>query len=95
MEEKAVPVLSTGQDNASACTIQPDGYARWYRVGDAAAGKTMTVDFPENAGFWVYDSHSQLLASSVLWDSRSVELPEDSLVVFAGDPGARFSLQFQ
>ena len=95
MEESAVPELSTGRDNAAACTIRPDGYARWYKIGDKAAGKTMTVQAPEDAGFWVYDAAGQVTASSVLWDQTSVPLPEDGLLVFAGDPGARFQLTFR
>ena len=95
MEESAVPDLSTGKDNRARCTIQSDGYARWYGVGENAAGKTMTVQLPENAGFWVYDGDMKLTASSVLWGDRSAELPEDGLLVFAGDPGAVFQLAFQ
>ena len=75
-------------------TIQDDGYARWYQVG-GAAGKTMTVQVPEDAGFWVYDAAGQLAASSVVWDDTSVTLPEGGLIVFAGEPGARFHLRFQ
>lgn len=29
---------------------------RWYQVGSAAAGKTMTVQVPEHGGFAVYDA---------------------------------------
>ena len=78
----------------SYTTIQADGYARWYQVGDAA-GKTMTVQVPENSGFWVYDGNGQVTASSVLWGDTTVTLPEDGTIVFAGDPGARFHLRFQ
>ena len=95
MEESAVPDLSTGKDNRARCTIQSDGYARWYGVGENAAGKTMTVQLQENAGFWVYDGDMKLTASSVLWNDRSAELPEVGLLVFAGDPGAVFQLAFQ
>ena len=60
-----------------------------------ADGKTMTVRMPENAGFWVYDAKGTITASSVLWDSDSVKLSKGGLVVFAGDPGAKFELSFQ
>ena len=90
MEEAAAPVLSTG-DGSARCTIQPDGYARWYKVG-AAAGKVMAVELPEDAGFWVYDRDWNVVASSVLWDDSSAVLPEGGRIVFAGDPGARFQL---
>ena len=74
--------------------MQEDGYARWYTVSDSAAGKTMTVQLPKDAGFWVYDAAGQVTASSVLWNDTSVVLPEDGVLVFAGDPGARFHLSF-
>ena len=76
-------------------TIQPDGYARWYHVGEKAAGKTVTVQVPENAGFWVYDENGMVTASSVLWPNNlTAELTEGGLIVFAGDPGAKFQLTF-
>ena len=89
----AAPAIFTGSGTAYT-TVQPDGYARWYQVGDAA-GKTMTVQVPENSGFWVYDGNGQVTASSVLWGDTTVTLPEDGTIVFAGDPGARFHLRFQ
>ena len=92
MEASGAPELFTGSGWAYS-TIQDDGYARWYRVG-AAAGKTMTVQVPEDAGFWVYDAGGQVTASSVLGDTGAVTLPEGGLVVFAGDAGARFHLRF-
>ena len=93
MDASAVPELFTGSGTAYT-TVQEDGYARWYTVSDNAAGKTMTVQLPEDAGFWVYDAAGQVTASSVLWYDTSVVLPEDGVLVFAGDPGARFHLSF-
>ena len=93
MDASAAPEISTGQNNASRCTIQPNGYARWYKIG-SAAGKTMAVQMPEDAGFWVYDAKGQVAASSVLWDDASSTLPTDGYIAFAGDPGAVFSLTF-
>ncbi len=74
-------------------TIQSTGYARWYKVG-AAAGKTMAVIFPEDAGFYVYNGDGTLAASSLLWGDTSVKLPEGGMIVFAGDSGARFQINF-
>lgn len=74
-------------------TIQPSGYARWFKVGNAAE-KAMKVTFPENSGFYVFDGSGALTASSLLWGDTSAKLPEGGLIVFAGDPGARFQLEF-
>ena len=62
--------------------------------GCSAAGKTMTVQVPEDAGFWVYDASGKVAASSVLGDTGAVTLPEGGMVVFAGEAGARFHLRF-
>ena len=93
MEEAAAPDLFTG-GGWSYTTVQADGYARWYHTGNAA-GQTMTVRLPEDAGFWVYDADGQVTASSVLWDDTTAVLPEGGLVVFAGSPGTRFHLSFR
>ena len=74
-------------------TIQADGYARWYEVG-AAAGMTMSVTLPEEAGFYVYHADGSVAASSVMYGDASVALPEGGYIVFIGDPGARFHLSF-
>lgn len=92
MPQELVTDLYTGSGWAYT-TVGEAGYARWYQVGDAA-GSTMTVQLPENAGFWVYDASGAVTASSVLWDETSAVLPEGGMVVFAGDPGARFHLRF-
>ena len=55
----------------------------------------MMVQMPEEAGFWVYDGDFKVTASSVLGDGNTVTLPESGLIVFAGNPGGRFSLTFQ
>lgn len=93
MEQSAAPVLSAGSGTAR-CTVQPDGYARWYKIGENTAGKTMAVQLPEDAGFWVYDKDWNVTASSVVGGDASAVLPEGGMVVFAGDPGAVFRLTF-
>jgi hypothetical protein len=91
--EGSLKNISTKNGGAYA-TIQSSGYARWFKVGDGDNGKTMTVTVPENAGFYVYDGTGKATASSYLWGDTSVKLPEGGLIVFSGDPGARFQLKF-
>ena len=93
MDAAAAPEIYAGPGGARAI-IQSAGHTCWYQVGDAA-GKTMTVQVPEGAGFWVYDGSGQVAASSVLWGDTSVTLPEGGLVAFAGDPGDIFQLRYQ
>lgn len=93
LEAADVPALYTGS-GWSYSTVPADGSARWYQTG-SAAGRSMTVLLPEDAGFWVYDAAGQVTASSVLWNDTSAVLPAGGFVVFAGEPAARFHLQFQ
>ena len=93
LEAADVPALYTGA-GWSYSTVPADGSARWYQTG-SAAGRSMTVLLPEDAGFWVYDAAGQVTASSVLWNDTSAVLPAGGFVVFAGDPAARFHLQFR
>ena len=89
MDAAAAPAVYPGA--LSYCTIQPDGGARWHTAGEAA-GKTMTVTVPENGGFCVYNADMTLAASSWIYGDTTVTLPEGGLIVFAGDPGARFTI---
>lgn len=73
-------------------TIQPDGYARWYTVGDLA-GKTMAVALPERGAFAVYDAGGATVAASWAFGDATAVLPEGGWIVFAGDPGVRFYLE--
>ena len=75
----------------SRCTIQPDGYARWYRVGEAA-GSTMTVTLPEQGGFAVYGADFLPVAASWTYGDTQAVLPEGGYVVFAGEAGSVFRI---
>ena len=85
----ALPTASAAE--SSLCTIQPEGYARWYSIG-SCAGQTMTVTVPEDAGFCVYDTNMLMTASSYAYGDTTVTLPEGGYLVYAGAPGARFEI---
>ena len=58
----------------------------------SAAGLTIQVEIEGNGGFYVYDGTGSLAASSVVWGDSTVTLPENGVIAFAGDAGARFHL---
>ncbi|MEG2456146.1 MAG: hydrolase, partial [Oscillospiraceae bacterium] len=88
----AVPAIHTG--SGAYCTVQPNGYARWYQIAPGDVGKTMTVTLPENSGFYVYDNTGAVIFSSVLYGDKTAVLPADGAIVFAGAADARFHLSF-
>lgn len=93
LAQEDAPELFTGS-GWSYSTIQPDGYARWYRIGEDAAWTAMSVQVEGEGGFWVYNPEGYLTTSSVLWGDTKAPLEEGGLVVFAGDAGSRFHLSF-
>ena len=76
----------------SAVTIQADGYARWFTIPDAAAGKTMIVDLPANGSYAVYDQNGVCVKFSMVKGTNEVKLPTNGSIVFAGDAGAKFGI---
>ncbi len=88
--EKDMVDLYAGKN--AICTIQEDGYARWYTVNQKDAGKTMIVDLPENGSFAVYNEES-CIYFSVVDGNQPVVLPENGKLVFIGEsPGDRFTI---
>ena len=86
-----IPYIYSGQN--SICTIQPGGDARWYLVDSALAGKTISVDVPENASFFVYDAETgACIMNSYAFGISQAELPENAFIAFAGEAGTRFAI---
>lgn len=92
LSEDHLETLYTAGD--AICTIQDDGYARWYRVDPEDAGKTILVDVPGRAAFAVYDGGEYVNFSLVSGSHRAV-LTAESMVVFAGEVGSRFHIRYE
>lgn len=73
--------------------IADNGYAAWYNITSADAGKTITVDVPKEASFSVYTSEGQLVSCSEIDKSNNVVLPENGMIVFASKAGTTFTLE--
>ena len=75
----------------SHATINDKGHSKWYFTGEAA-GKTMTVNVPENSAFAVYDEDLNCVFYSYSEQGNSVILPENGAIVFIGETGTRFDI---
>ena len=71
-----------------------DGYAKWYKISDKSENRKLKVTVPKNASFAVYDSNDNCIFDSWISKSTTVTLPEDGMIVFAGDPYARFVINY-
>ncbi|QOS78860.1 beta-lactamase family protein [Paenibacillus sp. JNUCC31] len=76
----------------SETTIQTNGYATWYSVPAAAAGKVMTVKMPLKGAFTVYDQAGISMNHTVVSGENEVALPVNGTIVFAGEAGSRFEI---
>lgn len=74
---------------SSVCTINSQGYAKWYKVGEVA-GKSMTVKAPKNTSFSVYDKGGVCINMSMASGNTTVVLPPGGNIVFAGNAGSQF-----
>ena len=84
-----IPYIHSGP--RSICTIQPDGQTRWYKMDASLAGKTISVDVPENAAFFVYEATTGMaVMNSHAFGTNEAVLPESAFIGFAGEVGARF-----
>lgn len=85
------------QGSQSTVTIQENGYARWFKLPEAAAGKKLTVtSMPQHASFTVYNELGQpvqyILSSSA---KKGIELPSSGSIVFVGEAGAKFEIKLK
>ncbi|MGG1664337.1 serine hydrolase domain-containing protein [Brevibacillus sp. NRS-1366] len=79
--------------NQSKVTVPANGYAKWYTIPAAAAGKTLTVKLPKNGTFAVYDEERELpLIHSIVNGNNKVILPKSGTIVFVGAPGSEFTI---
>lgn len=92
MDAEAITNLYAGP--GAYCTVGEEGYARWFSVG-GAAGKTLSVEVPDQGAFYVYDQTGAATAGSWAFGDTSATLPKGGYVVFVGQPGARFYLSTQ
>lgn len=74
--------------------IGKDGYAKWYKISAKSANRKLKVSVPMNASFSVYDSNEICIFNSWISDSTTVTLPKDGKIVFAGDPSAKFVINY-
>ncbi|GGH20217.1 serine hydrolase domain-containing protein [Paenibacillus segetis] len=88
-------VLPLYQGKKSTVTVQTDGNARWYSVPQAVVGKKMIVEMPEKGAFAVYDGNGACVNYTIISGSNEVVLPENGIIVFAGNAGSSFIISLE
>lgn len=88
ISEKCIPVFSEDITSAEL----KSGEACWYKL-EGAKDMTLSLDIPENASVYVFDSYKNLKYSSYMTDyGNKVPLPENGMIVFAGESGSRITV---
>ena len=83
LSEDAIPLLDSNLTEVALHTKQ----AVWYTIGDSES-QTLTLEIPENAAVYVYDSYDRMTYSSYMKDyGNSVPLPAGGKIVFLGEDG--------
>ncbi len=93
VEEKAVKNLSS-KAKFNVTISNTTGWAKWYKVSKANANKKVTVTCPKAGMFAIYDKDGICLNNSYVTGKKTVKLPKDGYVVFAGDKGKTFTVKY-
>ncbi|MGG4454025.1 serine hydrolase domain-containing protein [Brevibacillus porteri] len=93
ISEDAIPTMNGGKD--SLCIIPSDGQARWYKIDAKSANRVMNVETPVSGGFAVYDKNGMIVNFSKATNNHSVVLPEGGMIVFGGNAGDVFKINFE
>ncbi|MEG2670296.1 MAG: serine hydrolase domain-containing protein, partial [Oscillospiraceae bacterium] len=81
--------------SGGVCTILDNGYLRWYTVPTEAVGMRMTVKMPSKAEIFVYDEKGMIVKPETVTDGCSIILPNNGMIVFAGDIGDVFGIDIE
>lgn len=82
-------------EGTQSVTIGEDGWACWFSIDAALAGKTLTVSLPERGSFSVYSADALPVACSAAYGDTACVLPEGGYAVFAGESGECFEISVQ
>lgn len=74
--------------------IGDDGYARWYKIPDHAAGQRITVQLPEDGSFTIFDQDNNGAFFSVASGTDSAVLPAEGTIAFIGAAGTEFGVTY-
>lgn len=94
--EDAVKSLSS-KSSFTVKISSKTGYAKWYKVGKNQAGKTMKLTMPKDKGAMVsvYSADKSLKLNTYISGTKSVKLPKNGYVVFAGEKGADIKVKIK
>lgn len=76
-------------------TLSSKGYAKYYKIGSKAAGKTITVRVPSKSAFMVYNKQGNALYNSYISGVKTAKLPKDGYICFVGKGKATFHIQYK
>jgi len=93
VSEDAVKPIYSGP--RSSATIPATGYAKWYKIPDRAAGKTMTIKPPAEGSYAVYDENGACVDSGLVSKDNTTVLPKNGTILFAGEAGSTFEIQLK
>lgn len=83
----------------SIVKIGEDGEAVWFSSGQELAGSPVSIAAPLNGAYYIYDHGAKTMKcvrnSYLVSPGQQFLLPKDGRIVFAGDPGAEFTITVQ
>jgi len=95
LSEKSVEELPAGNE---VITIGNDGEARWFTSDKIQAARPVSIRTPEKGAFFIYDHSGKemtcISSSYVLEPGQQITLPKEGRVVFVGEAGSEFQIEY-
>ena len=95
LSEKSMEALPAGNE---VITIGNDGEARWFTSDKIQAARPVSIRTPEHGAFFIYDHSGKemtcISSSYVLEPGQQITLPKEGRVVFVGEAGSEFQIDY-
>lgn len=92
ISEDSVGNLST--KDKFTVTIGKDGQAKWYKISNKSAEKKVKFNIPSKASYAVYDEDFECVTHSYVSNKKTITLPKNGFIVFAGDKNKKFTAEY-
>lgn len=68
--------------------------AKWFKISDNMANKTITVERPENSAIYVFNKYDEVVYTShFVGASNDIPLPKDGKILFVGETGSVVNIE--
>ena len=96
IEESDIEPLT---ETMKSVVIEQEGEAVWYHLGSQLPNRPVSITAPSDGAWYIYDETGRearfISASWTVKEGQSLILPKEGKIVFAGNKGSAFTIEFK